>query len=341
MERSAQNRRPRQVEFCSSSQLIPCVGTMRLRKPLNWIVWDSDSKFWMFSSKTASRYQLWRRHQKFYFLWFHTCQYIFGHGFFLVLFLPLSGGIVHTNSKLLRKNRADSHSEWFGARIRCFEASALKCMVSLPFSFFRIPQLKAPILVNTGWPVSLNRSTISVAVESHVPPSVYHFFSSPGQRHDQCPCENPFAYSLTFSEFEIQIASFPVFVQSMSLNIDMEMIPTVNFSRFNVPLSWIILDLLKNLQWRKSGNRARKEAILMTTCDHALVQWKMSSIETARGSHVRPLSPRCSNNDSRGHWAATFFASASHRRHGLCAVNKWEREERAFLNSLPVVACRP
>ena len=43
-------------------------------------------------------------------------------------------------------------------------------------------------------------------------------------------CENLFAYSLTFSEFEIQIPSFLFNVQSMSLNIDMKMIRSVNFS---------------------------------------------------------------------------------------------------------------
>ena len=35
------------------------------------------------SGETSSRYQLWRRYQKFYFLWLHTCHYTFGHGFFL------------------------------------------------------------------------------------------------------------------------------------------------------------------------------------------------------------------------------------------------------------------
>ena len=45
-----------------------------------------------------------------------------------------------------------------------FEASALKCLVALLFFFFRITRLKALILLCTGWPVCLNRSTIWAAV---------------------------------------------------------------------------------------------------------------------------------------------------------------------------------
>ena len=37
---------------------------------------------------------------------------------------------------------------------------------------FRIPRLKALLLLNTGWPDSLKRRTISVATESHFPSSV-------------------------------------------------------------------------------------------------------------------------------------------------------------------------
>ena len=72
---------------------------------------------------------------------------------FLVPFLPLSSRIVHTNSKLLRRYWADLQNEWFGTKA-VFEESPLKCMVSLLIFFFRIPRLKALILLNTGWPVS-------------------------------------------------------------------------------------------------------------------------------------------------------------------------------------------
>ena len=44
--------------------------------------------------------------QKFYFLWFRTCQDTFGHGFFLFflsLFFLRQAEIVHTNSQVLRK----------------------------------------------------------------------------------------------------------------------------------------------------------------------------------------------------------------------------------------------
>ena len=59
-------------------------------------------------------------------------------------------------------------------------------------------------------------------MESHFPSGVQlrvsYFFSSPGPRNVQCPCENP------CSEFEIHISEFPFFVHSMLLNIDMKMI---------------------------------------------------------------------------------------------------------------------
>ena len=123
--------------------------------------------------------------------------------------------------------------------------------------FFRIPRLQALILLNTGWPVTFNLSTIWAAVESHFPSGVYgrvphHFISSPKPRNVQCPCKNLFAWSLTFSEFEIQMPSCPLSVQSMSSNIDMKMIRSVHFSGLMFLFrrsSWIIL---KNLQCRKS-----------------------------------------------------------------------------------------
>ena len=68
----------------------------------------------------------------------------------------------------------------------------------------------------------------------------HHFFSSPGPRNVQCPCKNLFAYSLTFSEFEKQIPSLLFLVQSMPLNMDMKMIPSVNFSGSMFRFSQII-----------------------------------------------------------------------------------------------------
>ena len=137
----------------------------------------------------------------------HALKNSFVHGFllyrdfFLVPFRLLSNRIAHTNSKLLRKNWADSWMIW--NKISVFEASALKCMYSFPFSILRIPRLNALALVKTGWPVSFNRCTIWDATESHFASGgyfafPYHFFSSPAPRNVQSPCENFFAYVLTF-----------------------------------------------------------------------------------------------------------------------------------------------
>ena len=95
-------------------------------------------------------------------------------------------------------------------------------MVSLLFFLF-ISEFndKALIRLNAGGPVSLNRSTICAAVESHVPSGVWlrvphHSFSSPRPRNVQCPRENLFAWFLTCKEFEIHFSEFPLCVHSMS-----------------------------------------------------------------------------------------------------------------------------
>ena len=102
--------------------------------------------------------------------------------------------------------------------------------------FSRIPRLKALIFLNTGWPDSLNRSTIRVAVESHFPLGVkgrvpFHFFSSPGRKNVQCPCEN--LCPIDVVEHWHEDDSVCEFSDSM----------------FHFRKSF--RDLLKNLQWRK------------------------------------------------------------------------------------------
>ena len=124
MEWSAHNRRPRQVEFCRSYQLIPCAGKMRGRKPL----WIDLSRTLIripecFPANCFQKLFL-EKIQKFYFLWLCTCQKNLWSrilSVFSVLVLPLSGGIFHTNSKVLRKYWADLPNEWIGIRARCLE----------------------------------------------------------------------------------------------------------------------------------------------------------------------------------------------------------------------------
>ena len=111
-----------------------------------------------------------------------------------------------------------------------FDESAWKCMVSLLFSFLRIPHNSKHwaswklddwylwIVPLFEWPW---KPIFPSGVLLRVP---YRFISSPGPRNVQSPRENLFAYFLTFSEFETHCSEFPLFVHSMSLNIDMKMI---------------------------------------------------------------------------------------------------------------------
>ena len=138
------------------------------------------------------------------------------------------------------------------------EASALKCTASLPFFLLQDPTTPSTDtleywmtcvfqsfhhLSGCGVPFSfrcVRKSSTPLPLVSQAeerPVSLREFL---------------LAYALTFSEFEMQIPSFPFFVQSMSLNIDMKMTRSVHFSasmfRFRKSV-WIIL---KNLQCRKS-----------------------------------------------------------------------------------------
>ena len=141
MEWSGQNRRPRQVEFCGSYQLIPCAGTMRVRKVLvNRNVSDSDSKSWMFSFKLFPDTSLGEDTKS-----CTPCDFtlvvttpLVTDSFFLVPFLPLSSRIVHTNSKLLRQYWADLQNEWFETRARCLKHPhwSVWCLCYFSFSGF-------------------------------------------------------------------------------------------------------------------------------------------------------------------------------------------------------------
>ena len=158
-----------------------------------------------------------------------------------------------------------------------FDESPLKCMVSLPFFLFRIPRLKTLMLLNTGWPVSLNLCTILLAVESHSPLGEcedvpYHFFSDPRLRNVQCPGEDLFAKFLIFCAFGTQISSLPFLVQSMSLNIDMKMIRSVNSSGsmlFLFKSRWISW---RTSQWRKSWQNISRIQFLLHRFPQVLVR---------------------------------------------------------------------
>ena len=99
-------------------------------------------------------------------------------------------------------------------------------MVSLPFFFFKIPRLKALMLLNTGWPVSLNRCTILLAAESHSPLGRVRGFYIPLLfRSTGISSRNPWL----FLHSKYKSHRF-LSVQSMSLHIDMKTIRPVNSS---------------------------------------------------------------------------------------------------------------
>ena len=82
--------------------------------------------------------------------------------------LPLPSQIVDTNSPLLRKNWADLQNGLFGTRVLCLTNLHWNEYFRI-LSSFKIPRLKAWVLLNTRWQVSLNPCTTSLAVESYSP----------------------------------------------------------------------------------------------------------------------------------------------------------------------------
>ena len=96
-----------------------------------------------------------KRYQKLYLFKWYTCRKSFSPQIHYIVpsLLPPSSRIADT------KSPDDLQNEF------AFVEPPLKCMVSLPFFLLRMPRLKAPMLQNARWPVSLNRCTISLAVE--------------------------------------------------------------------------------------------------------------------------------------------------------------------------------
>ena len=217
MESTAQNRRPCQVWFCSSYQLRPDVQNLRVRNPL-WIELSqtvvrspecvSANCFQMQGSEKIPKGLLLENS---HFI-VHLCSRILSfQELFLVPFLPLSSRNLHNNSK-----PAPQILSWFiewmiRNKRSVFEASALKCMVSLPFFFFRIPRLKSTVTPEYWMTCifeSFHHSSCGIFPSDAYGRVPYHFISSPGPRNVQCPCENLFAYSLTCLNSEYRFSHF-------------------------------------------------------------------------------------------------------------------------------------
>ena len=86
--------------------------------------------------------------------------------------------------------------------------------------------------------------TISLAVESHSPVWRVRKSSIPFLLRSRTKKRPVFLQQNSSGNPEMQISSFPLVVQSMSLHIDMKMVQLLLFFEMSE-------DLLKNLQWRK------------------------------------------------------------------------------------------
>ena len=129
-------------------------------------------------------------------------------------------------------------------------------MALLLFFCFKVPRLKALILLNTGWPVSLNRCIILLAVESHS--SVFwaqeefpfHFSSDPGPKNVQLSLREFHRVILDFIGIRtaILIILFPLNVIEHWHEDD----SVLELFVLDVISLRVFLDLLKNRQWWKS-----------------------------------------------------------------------------------------
>ena len=159
MQWSVQNRRPRQVWFCSSYQMQPLwieVSRTVIRSPecfsANCFQMQVLEKIPTVSLRENSHLIIrnWSR--------ILSLQEVF-----LVPFLHLSNRIVHFNSKLLRGYWADLQNEWFGIRALCLKHPHWSVWCLCHTSFAEFHDSKALALVKTGWPV--------------FPESMYHLWS--------------------------------------------------------------------------------------------------------------------------------------------------------------------
>ena len=124
-----------------------------------------------------------------------TCQHTFVHRYIVSSRLFLRQAELLTpfrccsvNTELIYRMKC-SEQEFFVWQ-KIFEVSSFESF--LPF---QDSTTQSTGTFEHGWPDSLNRCTISLAVESHSPmwgyeDSPYHFLSDPGPRKVQCPCKN-------------------------------------------------------------------------------------------------------------------------------------------------------
>ena len=166
------NASPPVVLVRSSLKLHPVWNTMS-KVSFFTKLWELDSAGQCFEvqnvfSQTVSRCLCRKRYQKFYFFRWYTYQCLFLSTDNLTR--PFSSSVSPNcwHQSAAAPQILSWLTEWIVQNKSCvFAESPLECMLSLPF-FFRIPRLKALILLNTGWPDSVNRCTILSAM-AHSP----------------------------------------------------------------------------------------------------------------------------------------------------------------------------
>ena len=126
--------------FVSSYQLILVRNDASSQTLVNRIVSVSDSKSWLFSRKLLPDTCFEGIPIVLLLVISHMLIHLWPRilSVFLVPFLPPSGRIAHTNSKLLRKYWADLQNEWSGIRVRCSKHPywSVWCLCHSSFSEF-------------------------------------------------------------------------------------------------------------------------------------------------------------------------------------------------------------
>ena len=226
-------RRPRQVEFNTSSRLKHDVESelfhTAVRTGFCWTVLRSSNCFLAncFQEEIPNVVLLQVVHLPISFLSTDKLARPF--------FLSLSGRIVDTNSPLLRKYWAGLQNEMFGTRVLCLENLHWSVWYIYPSSSLGFRDSKYWCFWTQGdrflW-IAVPFCGLWHPILLSERKKISHTTSLPTQdlENVQCPCENFIAYSVTFSAFEKEFSSFYRFDQSMSLNIDMKRIQSSNTS---------------------------------------------------------------------------------------------------------------
>ena len=189
---------------------------------------DASSQTFVNRIGTVSRYKFWKRYQKFYFEEFTLDNTPLDTEYFC-LSCPLSRRIVRTNTELVYGvNDSEQELGVRSIRIEVYgDPAILLFQISTDQSTDTLEYWMTCIIESfhhsSGCRIPFS---FRCARKSSIP----LLFVSRTEKRPVFLRESLRVLLDFFCEFEKQISSFPFFVQSMSLNIDMKMIPSVNLS---------------------------------------------------------------------------------------------------------------